>query len=275
MRLLGAFYLRLVGTAKEIYEYLDPLYHDFRKVRCLNPDGTFGLLHVDEIIQDLLSKDFLYDTALPRLPYRHTLVSVGRMKPRVSALAADFEAVRVELEEKKSRREEELLQRKKENEALEQEEGEAAAAAAAAAATTSSRRRERNPRDFRGSRDGGGHRHRHGDRDRGSSGHRDDRENRGRRDREDDRDRKRHRRRSPGERSRSPAHHHSRDRDRDRDRREHRKRSKSGRDERSKHHSEKKKGKEEGGGRDQSKEDLAIQEANALRAKLGLKPRRM
>ena len=26
----------------------------------------------------------MYDTSLPRLPYRHTLVSVGRLKPRAT-----------------------------------------------------------------------------------------------------------------------------------------------------------------------------------------------
>ena len=34
----------------------------------------------------------MYDTSLPRLPYRHTLVSVGRLKPRASALQDEFEA---------------------------------------------------------------------------------------------------------------------------------------------------------------------------------------
>ena len=45
VRLLGAFYLRLVGNAKEIYQYLEPLYHDFRKLRKVNESGTFGLVH--------------------------------------------------------------------------------------------------------------------------------------------------------------------------------------------------------------------------------------
>jgi len=33
VRLLGAFYLRLVGKSSEIYQYLEPLYNDYRKVR--------------------------------------------------------------------------------------------------------------------------------------------------------------------------------------------------------------------------------------------------
>lgn len=35
VRLLGAFYLRLVGRPLEVYQYLEPLYNDYRKVRAL------------------------------------------------------------------------------------------------------------------------------------------------------------------------------------------------------------------------------------------------
>lgn len=31
--MLGAFYLRLVGTPADIYQYLEPLYNDYRKVK--------------------------------------------------------------------------------------------------------------------------------------------------------------------------------------------------------------------------------------------------
>ena len=33
VRCLGAFYLRLTGTAIDCYNYLEPLYNDYRKVR--------------------------------------------------------------------------------------------------------------------------------------------------------------------------------------------------------------------------------------------------
>jgi len=33
VRVLGAFYLRLVGTPADIYQYLEPLYNDYRKIR--------------------------------------------------------------------------------------------------------------------------------------------------------------------------------------------------------------------------------------------------
>ena len=72
----------------------------------------------------MLTETFMYDTSLPRLPYRHTLVSVGRLKPRASALQDEFEAVRKKLEEKKAKMEEE--QRRKREENLELEKMEAA-----------------------------------------------------------------------------------------------------------------------------------------------------
>ena len=40
VRLLGAFYLRLTGSAKDIYQYLEPLYNDYRKIRRKNDLGA-------------------------------------------------------------------------------------------------------------------------------------------------------------------------------------------------------------------------------------------
>ena len=40
VRALGAFYMRLVGTAVECYKYLEPLYNDYRKIRYQNKEGS-------------------------------------------------------------------------------------------------------------------------------------------------------------------------------------------------------------------------------------------
>lgn len=37
--MLGAFYLRLTGTDVDVYNYLDPLYNDYRKLRRKKADG--------------------------------------------------------------------------------------------------------------------------------------------------------------------------------------------------------------------------------------------
>lgn len=66
----GAYYLRLVGRAYDVYTYLEPLYNDFRRVRVAQPDGRFALSHVDEVVDDMLRKDYLFDVAMPHIPYR-------------------------------------------------------------------------------------------------------------------------------------------------------------------------------------------------------------
>jgi len=68
--LQGAFYMRLVGRPVEVYNYLEPLYNDPRKVRMQNQDGSYSLSHVDEVIDQMLHQDYLFDIALPRLPHR-------------------------------------------------------------------------------------------------------------------------------------------------------------------------------------------------------------
>jgi hypothetical protein len=67
---VGAYYLRLVGRAYDVYTYLEPLYNDFRRVRVALPDGRFALSHVDEVVDDMLRKDYLFDVSMPHIPYR-------------------------------------------------------------------------------------------------------------------------------------------------------------------------------------------------------------
>lgn len=67
-----------------------PLYNDYRKLRVRNGEGTFQLSHVDEFVDEMLTKDFLCNIALPRIPTRWTLEASTRLEPRISALE-DFE----------------------------------------------------------------------------------------------------------------------------------------------------------------------------------------
>ncbi|KAH9608134.1 hypothetical protein KSS87_015584 [Heliosperma pusillum] len=91
VRILGAFYLRLTGTDTDVYLYLEPLYNDYRKLRMKNQDGHFSLTHVDEFIDDLLTKDYSCDIAMPRIKKRWNLENIGTLEPRRSALEDDFE----------------------------------------------------------------------------------------------------------------------------------------------------------------------------------------
>ena len=43
VRILGAFYMRLVGRPVEVYQYLEPLYNDYRKIRWRAPEGTYEI----------------------------------------------------------------------------------------------------------------------------------------------------------------------------------------------------------------------------------------
>ncbi|CAJ0752846.1 19581_t:CDS:2 [Entrophospora sp. SA101] len=86
LRALGAFYLRLVGTSLEIYQYLEPLLNDYRKLRKRTIDGGFIIVHMDEFIDELLREDRVCDIILPRIIKRHVLEENEDLKPRESGL---------------------------------------------------------------------------------------------------------------------------------------------------------------------------------------------
>jgi pre-mRNA-splicing factor 38A len=283
LRLLGAFYLRLVGRAVDVYQYLEPLLNDYRRVRVRGAGGGFELSHVDSLIDDMLRRDYLFDIALPRLPARDMLEKVGQLEARVSVLEEEFEEQAAA----------------EEAETAAQEAAAAAAAAAAAGGRGADdedgerRDRERGREKWRlGRGEEGGRR---GGRSRSRSRGRD--RERGR----DRRQRSRSRSRSRGRRSRS----RSRDRDRGRDGRgsgrsyeDDEVRGRSGREggggggggrrERSRSRSRdrrrarsrspgrgggvKKARGDEGGGGGGDKAALSVEETNRLRISLGLAP---
>lgn len=87
VRALGALYLRLTGRPDDIYNELEPLYRDYRKLRCrIFADWT--LTHVDEFVHRLLTETTCVGITLPRLPARATLQEAGYIDegPRPTAL---------------------------------------------------------------------------------------------------------------------------------------------------------------------------------------------
>lgn len=90
VRALGAFYLRLTGTAVDVYKYLEPLYNDNRKLRSQNREGQFVILHMDEYIDELLRNDRVCDVILPRIQKRHVLEENNELEMKVSALEDDL-----------------------------------------------------------------------------------------------------------------------------------------------------------------------------------------
>lgn len=76
VRALGAFYLRLTGTAVDCYKYLEPLYNDNRKLRRQNRMGHYEIVHMDEFIDDLLREERTLDVILPRIQKRLVLEGI-------------------------------------------------------------------------------------------------------------------------------------------------------------------------------------------------------
>ncbi|KAF9915526.1 hypothetical protein BX616_005976 [Lobosporangium transversale] len=95
LRALGAFYLRLVGKPVDIYNYLEPLLDDSRKLR--KRGAGYSIIHMDEFIDDLLREERVCDIVLPRLVKRHVLEDAGELDPRISTL----EKLEMELEEER------------------------------------------------------------------------------------------------------------------------------------------------------------------------------
>ncbi|XP_018472645.1 pre-mRNA-splicing factor 38 [Raphanus sativus] len=251
VRILGAFYLRLTGSDVDVYRYLEPLYNDYRKVRQKLADGRFSLTHVDEVIEELLTKDYSCDIAMPRLKKRWTLEQNGSLEPRKSVLEDDFE----------------------EEEEKEENEGMADGSEDEKDHHRRSPERERD-RDRDRDRRRDSHRHRDRDYDRDYDMDRDYERERGRGGRDRDRERERDR---DHYRDRDRERERGRDRERERARRRSRSRSRDrkrhetdDREEPKKKKEKKEKMKEDG----TDHPDPEIAEANRLRASLGLKPLR-
>jgi pre-mRNA-splicing factor 38A len=72
LRALAAFYIRLFFKPADIYRLLEPLLADYRKLRIRTMTGVH-LTHMDEFVDDLLTKPRVCETTLPRLPDRIVL----------------------------------------------------------------------------------------------------------------------------------------------------------------------------------------------------------
>jgi pre-mRNA-splicing factor 38A len=90
---LAAFYVRLTFDPVDVYKTLEPLLADYRKLRRRLRDGSYALTHMDEFVDDLLTKERVCGTALRKLPARTVLEDLGQLEERESPLGEEIEAL--------------------------------------------------------------------------------------------------------------------------------------------------------------------------------------
>lgn len=81
----AAVYIRLLYNPLLVHQLLEPLYADYRKLRCVGRDGAQRLLCVDELVDALLTQERFFDLLLPTMPARAKLERVG-LGPRANLL---------------------------------------------------------------------------------------------------------------------------------------------------------------------------------------------
>jgi pre-mRNA-splicing factor 38A len=91
VRALGAIYMRLTGNSVDVHKYLEPLYLDYRKMKRMNKDAKYELLHMDEFIDELLHSDRVCDISLPRLQKRIVLEERNELEPKISPLDVNLD----------------------------------------------------------------------------------------------------------------------------------------------------------------------------------------
>ncbi len=90
LRALAAFYVRLTFEPADIYTTLEPFLTDARKLRRRRKE-RFVLVHMDEFIDELLTKDRTCATSLWKLPGRQQLEDLDMLEERVSPLQAELD----------------------------------------------------------------------------------------------------------------------------------------------------------------------------------------
>jgi pre-mRNA-splicing factor 38A len=90
LRCLAAFYIRLAWEPVEIYNTLEPLLTDYRKIKRRTKDA-FTLTHIDQFVDDLLTKERICATSLWKMPSRANLEDLEMLEPRESPLDGEVD----------------------------------------------------------------------------------------------------------------------------------------------------------------------------------------
>ncbi|KAL1603138.1 hypothetical protein SLS59_004232 [Nothophoma quercina] len=102
LRCLAAFYIRLAWEPVEIYNTLEPLLTDYRKIKRRLKEN-FSLTHVDQFVDDLLTKERICATSLWKLPSRANLEDLDMLEPRESPLDGEVDMLDEEDERARAR----------------------------------------------------------------------------------------------------------------------------------------------------------------------------
>ncbi|KAJ2614246.1 hypothetical protein H4S08_001815 [Coemansia sp. RSA 1365] len=92
LRALALLYFRLTQPSLEIYQKLEPLYVDYRKLRSRNMTGNYEIVHMDEFVDSLLRENKVCFITLPGITKRMALEDAGQLPPRISPLDDDSES---------------------------------------------------------------------------------------------------------------------------------------------------------------------------------------
>lgn len=90
---LAAFYVRLTFDSKDVFQTLEPLLADYRKLRRRTRDGGYSLTYMDQFVDDLLTKDRVCGTSLWKLPQRTILEDLGQLEVRESPLGEELDEI--------------------------------------------------------------------------------------------------------------------------------------------------------------------------------------
>ncbi len=92
LRALAAFYVRLTFEPADVYKTLEPLLADYRKLRRRVRTGGYTLTHMDEFVDELLTRERVCATSLWKLPARQLLEDLQLLDEYESPLRAELEA---------------------------------------------------------------------------------------------------------------------------------------------------------------------------------------
>jgi len=90
LRALAALYIRMTFRAVDVFELLEPLLKDYRKLRLRDMSG-YSLVFMDEFVYELLTEERVCDIIMPRLIKRQVLEENGDIGPRKSRLLTAME----------------------------------------------------------------------------------------------------------------------------------------------------------------------------------------